>query len=157
KAQLNAPHDLTFDAEGNLLIADSYNHRIRRIDRQGMITTVAGNGAAPYMAYGNAAPQDTLNNPQGVAVDRAGNLLIPDTNNRAVRRLDRNGTLTIVAGSRAGLSGDGGAATEAQLNLPTDVTIGPDDSIYISDSANSRVRRITTDGKIQTVTGFGGG
>jgi len=157
KAQLNAPHDLAFDAEGNLLVADTYNHRIRRIDRQGVITTIAGSGNAPYTGYGNPAPKDTLNNPQGVAVDRAGNILIADTYNRVVRRLDRNGTLTVIAGSVAGLSGDGGPATEAQLNLPMAVTVAPDGSVYVSDAANSRIRRITADGKIQTVTGFGGG
>jgi sugar lactone lactonase YvrE len=160
KAQLHAPHDLAFDAEGNLLIADTYNHRIRRIDRQGAITTVAGTGKAPYTGYGDRAPKDSLNNPQGIAVDRAGNILIADTYNRVVRRLERNGTLTIVAGSVAGLSGDGGPATEAQLNLPMAVTVGPDGSIYVTDAANSRVRRVATDGangKIQTVTGFGGG
>jgi len=156
-ALLNAPHDLAFDAEGNLLVADTFNHRIRRIDRQGVITTIAGSGNAPYTGYGNPAPKDTLNNPQGVAVDRSGNILIADTYNRVVRRLDRNGTLTVFAGSVAGLSGDGGPAIEAQLNLPMAVTVGPDDSVYVSDAANSRVRRITADGKIQTVVGFGGG
>ena len=157
KARLNAPHDLAFDTEGNLLIADTFNHRIRRIDRQGVITTVVGIGEAPYAGYGAAAPKDRLNNPQGVAFDRAGNILIADTYNRVVRRLDRNGTLTVIAGSVAGLSGDGGPATEAQLNLPMAVTVGPDGGVYISDAANSRVRRITTDGRIQTVSGFGGG
>src|SRR5215510_3843764 len=157
KAQLNAPHDLAFDEEGRLLIADTYNHRIRRIDRQGVITTIAGSGNAPYTDYGNPAPKDKLNNPQGVAVDRSGNILIADTYNRVVRRLDRDGTLTVVAGSVAGLSGDGGPAIKAQLNLPMAVTVGPDDSVYVSDAANSRIRRITADGKIQTVTGFGGG
>jgi DNA-binding beta-propeller fold protein YncE len=157
KAQLHAPHDLAFDAEGNLFVADSYNHRIRRIDRQGVITTVAGAGEAAYYGYGNPAPKDSLNNPQGIAVDRDGALLIADTYNRVVRRLDRNGTLTVIAGSVAGLSGDGGPAIQAQLNLPMDVTVGPDGSIYVADAANSRIRRITTDGKIQTVTGFGGG
>jgi sugar lactone lactonase YvrE len=157
KARLNAPHDLAFDTEGNLLIADTFNHRIRRVDRQGVITTVVGIGEAPYAGYGAPAPKDRLNNPQGVAVDRAGNILIADTYNRVVRRLDRNGTLTVIAGSVAGLSGDGGPATEAQLNLPMAVTVGPDGGVYISDAANSRVRRITTDGKIQTVSGFGGG
>jgi sugar lactone lactonase YvrE len=157
KARLNAPHDLAFDTEGNLLIADTFNHRIRRIDRQGVITTVVGIGEAPYAGYGAPAPKDRLNNPQGVAVDRAGNILIADTYNRVVRRLDRNGTLTVIAGSVAGLSGDGGPATEAQLNLPMAVTVGPDGGVYISDAANSRVRRITTDGRIQTVSGFGGG
>jgi len=157
KAQLNAPHDLAFDAVGNLLIADAFNHRIRRIDRQGVITTIAGSGSAPYTAYGDPAPKDSLNNPQGVAVDRAGKILIADTYNRVVRRLDRNGTMELIAGSVAGLSGDGGPANEAQLNLPMAVTVGPDGSIYVSDAANSRIRRITADGKIQTVTGFGGG
>jgi hypothetical protein len=156
-ALLNAPHDIAFDAEGNLLVADTFNHRIRRIDRQGFITTIAGSGVAPYTGYGSAAPKDTLNNPQGVAVDRAGNILIADTYNRVVRRLNRDGTMTVVAGSVVGLSGDGGPAIEAQLNLPMAVTAGPDDSVYVSDAANSRIRRITADGKIQTVTGFGGG
>src|SRR5215510_1876526 len=157
KAQLNAPHDLVFDAEGNLLIADTFNHLIRRIDRQGVITTVAGSGKAPYTGYGAPAPKDTLNNPQGVAVDGAGNILIADTYNRVVRRLDRSGTLTVIAGSVGGLSGDGGPATEAQLNLPMAVTIGSDGGVYVSDAANSRVRRVKADGKIQTVVGFGGG
>jgi sugar lactone lactonase YvrE len=157
KAQLNAPHDLAFDEEGRLLIADTYNHRIRRIDRQGVIMTIAGSGNAPYTGYGNPAPKDTLNDPQGVAVDRSGNILIADTYNRVVRRLDRDGALTIVAGSVAGLSGDGGPAIKAQLNLPMAVTVGPDNTVYVSDAANSRIRRITVDGKIQTVTGSGGG
>jgi sugar lactone lactonase YvrE len=156
-ALLNAPHDIAFDAEGNLLVADTFNHRIRRIDRQGFITTIAGSGNAPYTGYGAAAPKDTLNNPQGVVVDRAGNILIADTYNRVVRRLNRDGTMTIVAGLVVGLSGDGGPAIEAQLNLPMAVTVGPGDSVYVSDAVNSRIRRITADGKIQTVTGFGGG
>src|SRR5262245_48881927 len=156
-AQLHAPHDIQFDSEGNLFIADSYNHRIRRIDRQGVITTVAGTGKAPYAGYGNPAPKDSLNNPQGIAFDRDGSLLIADTYNRVVRRLDRNGTMTVIAGSVAGLAGDGGSEKEAQLNLPMAVAVGPGGSIYVSDAANSRVRRITEDGKIQTVTGFGGG
>jgi NHL repeat len=157
KAQLHGPHDLAFDAEGHLFIADTYNHRIRRIDRQGVITTVAGTGKAAYTGYGDRAPKDSLNNPQGIAVDRAGNILIADTYNRVVRRLERSGTLAVVAGSVAGLSGDGGPATEAQLNMPMAVTVAPDGSFYLADAANSRVRRVTTDGKIQTVTGYGGG
>ena len=156
-ALLNAPHDIAFDVEGNLLVADTFNHRIRRINRQGVIMTIAGSGNAPYTSYGSAAPKDTLNNPQGVAVDRFGNILIADTYNRVVRRLDRNGTMTVVAGSVAGLSGDGGPAIEAQLNLPMAVTVGPADSVYVSDAVNSRIRRITADGKIQTVAGFGRG
>lgn len=155
KARLFAPHDLAFDAEGNLLIADTYNHRVRRIDRQGVITTVAGDGKAVYSSYGSAAPKNSLNNPQGIALDRAGNILVADTFNHVVRRIDRHGAMTIFAGSVAGYGGDGGPATEAQMNLPMAVTVAPDGAVYVSDAANSRVRRVSTDGKIQTVVGFG--
>jgi sugar lactone lactonase YvrE len=157
EARLNTPHDIAFDAEGNLFVADTYNHRIRRIDRQGVITTVAGDGKAPYTTYTDPAPKDSLNNPQGIALDSAGNILIADTYNRVVRKLERNGTLTVIAGSVAGMSGDGGPANKAQLNLPMAVTIGPDGSVYVSDAANSRIRKITSDGKIQTLAGLGGG
>lgn len=155
KARLFAPHDLAFDAEGNLLIADTYNHRIRRIDRQGVITTVAGDGKAVYSSYGSPAPKDSLNNPQGLAIDREGNILVADTFNHVVRRIDGAGAMTIFAGSVAGYGGDGGPATEAQMNLPMAVTVAPDGAVYVSDAANSRVRRISLDGKIQTVAGFG--
>jgi sugar lactone lactonase YvrE len=157
EARLNMPHDIAFDAEGNLFVADTYNHRIRRIDRQGVITTVAGNGQAPYTTYTDPAPKDSLNNPQGIAIDSAGNLLIADTYNRVVRKLERDGTLSIVAGSVAGMSGDGGPANKAQLNLPMAVTTGPDGSVYVSDGANSRIRKISSDGKIQSIAGLGGG
>ena len=157
KAQLHAPHDLALDNEGRLLIADSYNHRIRRIDRNGVITTIAGNGLAPASGYDQAAPKDTLNNPQGIACDRAGNILIADTYNRVVRKLAPNGSMTIIAGGVAGLTGDGGLAVESQLNLPMAVAIASDATIVISDAANSRLRRVALDGKIHTIAGFGGG
>ncbi len=87
-ASLFAPHDLAFDAEGNLFIADTYNHRIRRIDARGLITTVAGNGKAAYTGDIGPATQASLNNPQGIAFDRDGALLIADTFNHVVRRVD---------------------------------------------------------------------
>jgi DNA-binding beta-propeller fold protein YncE len=146
KAQLFAPHDLLFDAEGNLLIADTQNHRIRRIDRRGVITTVAGDGTASKIS---------LNNPQSIALDREGNLLVADTYNHVVRRIDRGGAMTTFAGTQAGFDGDGGLATKAQMSLPMAVTIGPDGSVYVSDGGNSRIRRIAPDGKIQTIAGFG--
>lgn len=155
KARLFAPHDLVFDAEGNLLIADTNNHRIRRIDRQGIITTIAGDGKTVHSSYGSPAPKDSLNNPQGIAVDHEGNILIADTFNHVVRRIDGAGEMTIFAGSVAGYGGDGGPAAEAQMNLPMAVAVAPDGAVYVSDAANSRIRRISPDGKIQTVAGFG--
>jgi sugar lactone lactonase YvrE len=155
KARLFAPHDLAFDADGDLLIADTLNHRIRRVDRRGTITTIAGNGLAAYSGDGGPATQASLNTPQGVAFDREGALLIADTFNHVVRRVDNSGKIATFAGTVPGHGGDGGPAKLAQINLAMAVAAAPDGSIYISDAANSRVRRVNSDGVIQTVIGYG--
>ncbi len=155
KAELHAPHDLAFDAEGNLYIADSGNHRIRRIDRQGVITTLAGDGKLAKTGYNDPPLTGSLNNPQSLAFDRDGNLLIADTYNHVLRRLDRKGVMTIFAGSVPGHGGDGGPATKAQISLPMAVAVAPDGGVYISDAGNSRIRRVAPDGTIQTVAGYG--
>lgn len=138
-----------------MLIADTYNQRIRRIDRQGIITTLAGNGTAAYTGDNGPALQASLNNPQGLAFDAAGNLLIADTYNHVIRRVDRAGTITTLAGTVPGHGGDGGPASKAQINLTMAVAAAPDGSIYISDAANSRIRRVAPDGVIQTIVGYG--
>ncbi|MGE0886944.1 MAG: hypothetical protein AB7P14_25765 [Blastocatellales bacterium] len=155
KARLFAPHDLAFDDQGNLLIADTYNQRIRRIDRNGIISTLAGNGQSSYSGDGGSALEASLNNPQSLAFDSKGALLIGDTYNHVVRRVDRNGKITTVAGTVPGYGGDGGAANHAQINLTMAVAASTDGSFYISDAANSRIRKVTTDGSIQTIAGFG--
>ena len=155
KALLHAPHDLLFDAEGNLLIADTYNQRIRRVDRAGVISTIVGNGKAELAGDGGAALEAALNNPQSIAFDGEGSLLIADTFNHVIRRVNRNGVISTVAGTVPGHGGDGGAATKAQINLTMAVAVGNDGSIFISDAANSRIRRVTPDGIIQTIAGFG--
>jgi sugar lactone lactonase YvrE len=158
EARLNAPHDLAFDAEGNLLVVDTYNHRIRRIDARGVMTTVVGSGKSEYSTASAAALEVALNNPQSIAVGREGDLFIADTYNHVIRRLERaTGVVSTFAGTEAGLAGDGGPAVKAQINLPQAVEIAPDGTVYISDSANSRIRRVSADGTIRTVTGFGPG
>ena len=147
QAQFNAPHDLAFDAAGNLFIADTGNSRIRRIDIRGRITTIAGSGA------GNE--KDSLNNPQSIAFDGEGRLLIADTYNHVIRRVDKQGVITTIAGSVPGYGGDGGPATNAQINLTMAVAATPDGSVVVSDAANSRIRQIKLDGTITTIAGYG--
>jgi serine/threonine-protein kinase len=157
RARLFAPHAAAVDAAGNLLVADTYNHRIRRIDREGIITTVAGSGRGAYTGDNGLALKASLNNPQGIAPGPDGSLYIADTYNHVVRRVDPKGTITTFAGTEAGLAGDGGPANRAQISLPTDVAVGPDGTVFISDSGNNRIRRVDPAGIIDTVLGTGPG
>ena len=155
KARLLAPHDLAFDSAGDLLIADTFNHRVRRVDRRGTITTVVGDGKAAYSGDGGPAPQASLNTPQSIAFDRDGALLIADTFNHVVRRVDRDGKISTFAGTVPGHGGDGGDAKQAQVNLAMAVAASPDGAVYISDAANSRIRRVSPDGPAQDTYGAG--
>lgn len=160
QASFNAPNDLKLDVSHNaVLIADSNNHRIRKVDLRTMVvTTIAGNGTSTLSGDSGPATEGSLNNPQGLAVDRLGNVLVADTYNHVVRRIGVDGILSTVAGSTAGQSGDGGPATSAQISLPMAVAFESDDGGFIiSDFGNSRIRRISPDGTIETICGIGSG
>ncbi len=156
-AQLNQPHAAAADSAGNLYIADTANNRIRKIDTSGNITTVAGNGnCCSALGDGGAATSATLNAPNGVAVDSAGNLYIADTSNSRVRIVTTAGTITTFAGTGSGgYSGDGGAATSAQLLWPDGVALDSTGNLYVADSGNNRIRKVDTSGNISTVAGTG--
>jgi uncharacterized protein (TIGR03437 family) len=145
-AQLRYPHGLAVDTAGNLFIADSGNNRIRKVDASGIITIVAGNGMALDNDTGDGRPaiNATLNNPEGVAVDSAGNLYIPDDTD-VIRKVDASGIITTIAGisQMVGESGDGGPATKAQLSGPRSPFAAPSGAIYFIDSLNYRVRVLT--------------
>ncbi|WP_244308496.1 hypothetical protein [Streptomyces monomycini] len=154
--QLNWPHDVALDKNGNLYIADRYNHRVRKVTPQGIITTVAGNGQAGYVSDGGPATATKLYNPSGVATDSAGNLYIGDSSNHRVRKVTPQGTITTVAGTgTAGYTSDGGPATSSQLNYPLFVTLDDAGNLYIGDQSNQRVRKVTADGIITTIAGTG--
>jgi uncharacterized protein (TIGR03437 family) len=142
------------DVAGNLYIADSFNNRIRRVSN-GVITTVAGNGQAGFIGDNGPATSAKLDGPQGVAVDSAGNIYIADTNNNRIRKVS-NGVITTVAGNGSlFFSGDNGPATNAQLKGPLGVAVDPAGNIYIADSVNNRIRRVSN-GVITTFAGNGG-
>jgi len=161
KAQLYTPRVVTMDAAGNFYIADYYNHRIRKVDTNGIITTVAGNGVQGYSGDGGPAAQAQLFHPYSVTVDSQGNLYIADENNYRIRKVFPSGIITTVAGSGpswpsgGGFSGDGGAATEALLNAPRGVAVDAQGNIYIGDNRNQRIRKVDTNGIITTVAGNG--
>ncbi|WP_125532024.1 NHL repeat-containing protein [Streptomyces sp. WAC 06725] len=154
--QLNGPHSVAVDRDGNVYIADYHNHRVRKVDSKGIITTVAGTGQAGYVSDGGPAAATKLYHPTGVAVDAAGNLYIADSANQRVRKVTPQGTITTVAGTgTAGYTSDGGPATSSQLNTPAYVTLDDAGNLYIAESGSQRIRKVTTDGIITTVAGNG--
>ena len=150
------PSGITVDPVGNLYIVESYNNRIRKVDKNGIISTVAGNGSGGYSGDGGPAVSASLYDPRGITVDPAGNLYIADTSNHRLRKVDTNGIISTVAGNGSyGCSGDGGPAVSAGLNSPYGITIDPAGSLYIADTLNSRIRKVDTNGIISTVAGNG--
>ena len=155
-ASLNWPSGVAVDASGNLFIADTSNNRIRKVDPNGFVTTVAGNGTYGYAGDGGAATNASLDYPQGVAVDTSGDLFIADTDNHRIRKVDPNGLITTVAGNGTyGNSGDGGAATDASLNFPSAVAVDNSGNLFIADTGNSVIRKVDKNGIITTVAGNG--
>lgn len=155
-AQLSFPIGLAVDAAGNVYVADRDASVVRKIAANGTIATVAGTGAAGYSGDGGPASSAQLNGPFGLAVDTAGNLYIADANNNCIRRVSANGAITTVAGNTArGFLGDGSPARDAWLNAPEGVTVDSASNLYIADTYNNRIRKVTSDGKINTVAGSG--
>ena len=154
-AGLNHPRGLAVDSSGNVYISDVDNHRIRRVSPSGMISTIAGNGATGDSGDGGQAVNASLSDVTGLALDDAGNLYIADAGNRRVRKVTPSGIISTVAGTGVqGFSGDGGPATNAQLNRPTSVLFSAG-NLYIADSSNQRIRKVSSNGTITTLAGNG--
>jgi sugar lactone lactonase YvrE len=155
-ASLDSPYGVEVDASGNLFIADEGDGRIRKVSTNGIITTVAGNGTNGYSGDGGAATNASLYAPAGVALDASGNLFIADYFNDRIRKVSTNGIITTVAGNgTGGYSGDGGAATNAELNYPRGVALDAFGNLFIADAINQRIRKVSTNGIITTVAGNG--
>jgi DNA-binding beta-propeller fold protein YncE len=146
---------MAFDPEGALYVVDSDNQRLRRIDRQGVISTVAGTGVMGHTGDGGRASKATLDSPFGVVVDRDGNVLVTEEEDGAIRRIGGDGVIETIAGGGTASPGDGGLATDAKLHDLTGLTIDAHGTILVADFLDCRVRSIATDGTIATVAGDG--
>ena len=165
-AQLTEPRGLALDTAGNLFIADSGNHAIRKIAIDGIISTVAGDGIRGFSGDGGSAIRARLDTPAAVAIDSKGNVYIADTLNHRIRKVNRAGIIVTVAGSGAvstvghgtggfGFSGDGGPAVSAQLSLPEGVAVDSLGNLFIADTGNDRIREVDLSGVIRTIAGTG--
>ena len=156
-AAINGPSGLDLNAVGDLYIAESFGNRIRKVDNNGIISTVAGTGSAGYSGDNGAATAAELNNPYGVAVDDSGNIYIGDSSNSCIRMVSAGGTITTLAGSGTyGYSGDGGPADAAEMNFPIGLALDGSGNLYFADQNNNRIRRIDlADKTISTVAGSG--
>jgi DNA-binding CsgD family transcriptional regulator/sugar lactone lactonase YvrE len=144
KAQLNMPQGLAVDSAGNVYIADTLNNRVRRVDAEGTITTVAGAG------------EIKLNLPTGLAIGFSDTLFIADTGNNVIRQLGPEGTMHTVAGTgEAGYRGEAGRALDAVLHAPGGLAFDGEGNLYVADTLNQRVRRIDVNDQIVTVAGTG--
>jgi trimeric autotransporter adhesin len=152
-AELRDSWGIAVDPSGNVYIADPYSSVVRKVSN-GIITTIAGNGTPGYSGDNGPATSAQLSNPLGIAVDPQGIVYVADHDNNAIRKVS-NGIITTIAGSGTqGYGGDNGPATSAQLSIPFGVAVDPQGTVYIADSGNNVVRKVS-DGVITTIAGNG--
>ncbi|MGB3947487.1 MAG: T9SS type A sorting domain-containing protein [Bacteroidia bacterium] len=155
-AKIYFPAAVATDAAGNVYISDTYNHAIRKVNTSGIISTVAGGNGIGYSGDGGVATSAEFNFPWGLTVDNAGNIFIGDEHNHVIRKVNTSGIISTVAGTGAsGYAGDGGLATSAQLNVCNGVVSDALGNLYISDTYNNVIRKVSSSGIITTIAGTG--
>jgi gliding motility-associated-like protein len=151
-SSFNGPGGLALDAQGNLYVADQVNNRIRKITPAGQVTTLAGSGATG--SNNGSGPSATFNNPDGVAVDKAGNVYVADTKNNLIRKIAPDGTVSPFAGNGTPGKTDG-TGSAASFNYPTNLAIDGLGNLYVADYTNNLIRKITPAGVVSTIVGSG--
>jgi sugar lactone lactonase YvrE len=152
-AQFNTPYSVAVDTNGNVYVADKSNTRIRKVTSAGVVTTLAGGSKGFADGTGGAAQ---FNQPQGVAVDAHGVVYVADTQNNRIRKVTAAGEVTTLAGSgKAGWADDAGTA--AVLNQPDGLTVDAQGNVFVADTSNDRIRKVTAAGVVTTLAGNGGG
>ena len=153
EAQLDSPTRIRADADGQLYICDTRNHRIRRVDLNGVIATFAGTGVRGFSGDGGAAVESELNSPHDLRFTE-GDLYVADAGNNVIRKIDANGVISTVVGTGIkGYTGDGSLATDARVGSPTSIRFDARGNLYFSDSTYNVVRTVNAEtGIISTVT-----
>jgi sugar lactone lactonase YvrE len=146
------PRNLALDALGNIYVADTGNHSIRKITQGGVVTTIAGSSGAAGKSDG-VGTLATFSFPYGVAVDTAGNIFIADTGNHAIRKISPDGGVITLAGSCGFVGSSDGAGNSARFASPNALVVAPDGSLCVADSGNSLIRKVTPEGVVTTVAG----
>jgi len=153
-ARILHPCHLVCSSDGTLFIADTGNHRIRRVTPDGIITTIAGTGESGFRGDGGPAVDAQLAAPAAIAIDQRGNLFVADFLNHRIRRVSRDGIITTIAGTgESDYNGDGRPALECQFGEPCGVAVDRDGYVYIGDQVNCRIRVVTPTGTMYTVAG----
>jgi len=139
------------DSQGNILVIDSHNHRIRRITHEGEVTTIAGSGAASF------ADVPGFNHPEGIVVDREGNIYVSDSGNNCIRKITSDSFVTTLAGdgSTVATSFQDGTGTDTRFSRPLGIAVDGDGNLFVADTGNHRIRQVTPDGTETTVAGSG--
>ncbi len=155
-AALRYPSNIALDTAGNVYIASYLNFRIRKVGIDGTISTVAGNGTVGYTGDGGPATSASIGYTGGLAVDRSGNLFIADNGAHRVRKVDSGGNISTVVGTgEEGFGGDGGPAIAAQLKYPNGLTVDDAGNLFIADTFNGKIRKVTPDGGISSIADVG--
>ncbi len=153
---LDGPSRMAFDAAGNLYFSEPQQHRIRKIDTSGIVTTVVGTGTRGFSGDGGPARSAQVDNPGDLLFTPAGELVFSDSYNHRIRKVSPSGTINTIAGrGTMGFSGDLGLAPHAEFSFPHDLALDPAGNLFIGDSTNNRVRKLAPTGIITTVAGNG--
>ncbi len=154
-ARFKFPTGIAVDASGNVYVADSYNHTIRKIDQSGNVTTFAGNPGGGTGSTDGLGSLASFNIPVGLEFDNSGNLYVADTFNNAIRKIDQSGNVTTFAGSAGAFGLLDGQGITAQFHRPTYITIDNSGNLYVTDVNNHAIRKIDPAGNVSTIAGNG--